>query len=171
MRSEDHPKGLLSSEEAEHAALLGQLRLIYRKSQSLIFNTDAPQFVGAGKGTDNLEFMAGLSTLEVINPDAVEKDKHQQEMGPIPESPAVLLNLLNGEHIPYAHYAWCTEYIKTMSQLKKIITFPITGWCCNHHVLATVSLSDNHGNGIAAQAVQLRIILQRPSVIEMGYGL
>ena len=42
----------------------------YRKSQSLIFSTEAPQFVGAGEGADNLDFMADLSTLEVIDPGA-----------------------------------------------------------------------------------------------------
>ena len=90
----------------------------YRKSRSLIFNTEAPQFMGAGEGTDNLDFIADFSTLEVINPDAVEKEETHQEMGPIPESSAVLLSLLNGEHIPYAHCAWCTESFKTMSQLE-----------------------------------------------------
>ena len=80
----------------------------YRKSQSLIFNTEELQFVGVGEGTDNRDFMADLSTLEVIHPDAAEKEEPQQ-MGPIPESSAVLLNLLNGYYIPYAHCAWCTE--------------------------------------------------------------
>ena len=90
----------------------------YRKSQSSIFSTQAPQFVGAGEGTNNLDFMADLSALEVINPDAVEEDETRQDTGPIPESPSELLSLLTRETIPYAHCAWCTEQCRTMSQLE-----------------------------------------------------
>ena len=89
----------------------------YRKSQSPIFNAETPQFVGTGEGTDNLDFLADLSTLEVINPDITEREDAQPEEGPIPESPAVLLDLLNAESIPYAHCASCASSCKTMSQL------------------------------------------------------
>ena len=43
----------------------------YRESQSRIFKTEAPLFVGAGEGTDNLDFLADLSALKVIDPDEV----------------------------------------------------------------------------------------------------
>ena len=45
----------------------------YRESQSRIFKTEAPQFVGAGEGTDNLDFLADLSALKVIDPDSISK--------------------------------------------------------------------------------------------------
>ena len=45
----------------------------YRESQSRIFKTDAPLFVGVGEGTDNLDFLADLSALKVIDPDEVNQ--------------------------------------------------------------------------------------------------
>ena len=44
----------------------------YRKSQSLIFKTEAPQSVGAGEGTDSQDFMADLSASEVTDPDTMD---------------------------------------------------------------------------------------------------
>ena len=49
-----------------------QAVVAHRESQSRIFKTEAPQFVG-GEGTDNLDFMADLSALKVIDPDAIPK--------------------------------------------------------------------------------------------------
>ena len=43
----------------------------YHESQSRIFRTEAPFFVGVGEGTDNLDFLADLSALRVIDPDEV----------------------------------------------------------------------------------------------------
>ena len=43
----------------------------YRESQSRIFKIEAPLFVGVGEGTDNLDFLADLSALKVIDPDEV----------------------------------------------------------------------------------------------------
>ena len=40
----------------------------YHESQSRIFKTDALLFVGVGEGTDNLDFLADLSALKVIDP-------------------------------------------------------------------------------------------------------
>ena len=45
----------------------------YHESQARIFKTDAPMFVGAGEGTDNLDFLADLSALKVIDPDEVNQ--------------------------------------------------------------------------------------------------
>ena len=39
----------------------------HRRSQSLISNTEAPQLVGAGEGANNQDFLADLSTAEVID--------------------------------------------------------------------------------------------------------
>ena len=98
----------------------------------------APQFVGgAGEGTDNLDFMADMSTLEVIDPDTKESEEgFQVEEGPIPEGSTPLLSLLNGKHIPHAHCAWCTESFRTLSQLEghylsthKVVLQPS---CCSH---------------------------------------
>ena len=91
----------------------------YRESQSRIFSTDAPQFVGAGEGTDNLDFLADLSALKVIDPDAVSTNEPQPGAGPIPESPSPLLSQLMRESIPYAHCAWCKETLKTRSMLEE----------------------------------------------------
>ena len=90
----------------------------YHESQSRIFSTDAPQFVGAGEGTDNLDFLADLSALKVINPDAIHREA-APSVAPVPESPSPLLTQLTKESIPYAHCAWCTETPKTRSMLEE----------------------------------------------------
>ena len=41
----------------------------YRKSQAMVDSSEAPQFVGSGDGTDNLDYLADLQTLEVIDPE------------------------------------------------------------------------------------------------------
>ena len=46
----------------------------YHKSQSFIASLETPQFLGAGEGTDNQDFLADLSTLEVIDPDSKGSD-------------------------------------------------------------------------------------------------
>ena len=75
----------------------------YRKSQSRIVNTEAPQFVGAGECTDNPD----LSTLEVIDPDAKgSKEGSQQSQGPILEVFSGLGDITNdtsGETSPLSH--------------------------------------------------------------------
>ena len=43
----------------------------HHESQTRIFKTEAPLFVGLGEGTDNLDFLADLSALKVIDPDEV----------------------------------------------------------------------------------------------------
>ena len=43
----------------------------YHESQSRIFKTEAPLFVGVGEGTDNLDFLADLSARKAIDPDEV----------------------------------------------------------------------------------------------------
>ena len=40
----------------------------YRESQSRIYKLEAPLFVGVVEGTDNLDFLADLSALKVIEP-------------------------------------------------------------------------------------------------------
>ena len=90
----------------------------YHESQSRIFSTETPQFVGAAEGTDNLDFLADLSALKVINPDAIHKEA-PSAAGPVPESPSPLLSQLMHESIPYSHCAWCTETPKTRSMLEE----------------------------------------------------
>ena len=50
-----------------------------RRSQSVIHKPDAPQFVGAREGTDNLDFLADLSTLDVIDPDDKDPTESSQQ--------------------------------------------------------------------------------------------
>ena len=65
----------------------------YHESQSQIFKTEAPQFVGAGEGTDNLDFL--------------------------PRSTSVLLEQLKQESVQYSHCACCKETPKTRGMLKE----------------------------------------------------
>ena len=78
----------------------------YRESQSRIFKTEAPQFVGAGEGTDNLDFMADLSALKAIDPDTIPKEPPSEDDDPVPASTSTLLTQLMLDSIPYSHCAW-----------------------------------------------------------------
>ena len=89
----------------------------YRESQSRIYKLEAPLFVGVGEGTDNLDFLADLSALKVIDPEVARarppKDK------PVPRSESSLLQKLKSEALPYAHCAWCDETPKNRSMLEE----------------------------------------------------
>ena len=65
----------------------------HHESQSRVFKTEAPQFVGAGEGTDNLDFLADLSALKVIDPDSVSQPIPPGDT-PVPVSTSVLLEQL-----------------------------------------------------------------------------
>ena len=41
----------------------------YKKSQAMIEGSEVPQFLGSVDGTDNMDFLADLQTIEVIDPD------------------------------------------------------------------------------------------------------
>ena len=90
----------------------------YHESQSRIFKTDAPLFVGAGEGTDNLDFLADLSVLKVIDPDEVNQAIPPGDQ-PAPKSNSRLLEKLKHEGLPCAHCAWCDETPKTKSMLEE----------------------------------------------------
>ena len=90
----------------------------YHESQSRIFKTEAPLFVGVGEGTDNLDFLADLSALKVIDPDEVNQAIPPGEQ-PVPKSNSRLLEMLKHEDLPYAHCAWCPETPKTRSMLEE----------------------------------------------------
>ena len=68
----------------------------YHKSQSRIFKTDAPLFVGVGEGTDNLDFLADLSALKVVNPDEVTQAIPPGDL-PVPLSNSGLPQMLKPE--------------------------------------------------------------------------
>ena len=76
----------------------------YRESQSRIFKTEAPQFVGAGEGTDNFDLLADLSALKVIDPDSIAKASPLGDV-PVPNSPSILLEQLMQASIPCSHCA------------------------------------------------------------------
>ena len=57
-----------------------QLRLIASHTISDL-QTEALQFVGAGEGTDNLDFLVDLSVLKVIHPDTISKEPPSEAGG------------------------------------------------------------------------------------------
>ena len=77
----------------------------YHESQLYLVKTDAPLFVGVGEGTDNLDFLADLSALKVIDPDEVSQAIRPGEQ-PVPKS-------------TYAHCAWCSETPKTRNMFEE----------------------------------------------------
>ena len=90
----------------------------YHESQSRVFKPEAPLFVGVGEGTDNLDFLADLSALKVIDPDEVNRAIPPGDQ-PVPGSSSRLFEKLKHEGLPYAHYAWCTETPETRSILEE----------------------------------------------------
>ena len=74
--------------------------------------------MGAGEGTDNLDFLADLSALKVIDPNSISKAPPPGDV-PVPNSPSILLEQLMQESIPYFHCAWCHETPKTRSMLEE----------------------------------------------------
>ena len=74
--------------------------------------------MGAGEGTDNLDFLADLSALKVIDPDSVSQAILPGDK-PVPKSTSVLLEQLKQESVPYCHCAWCKETPKTRGMLEE----------------------------------------------------
>ena len=90
----------------------------YRESQSIIYKLEAPLFVGVGERTDNMDFLADLSALKVIDPEEATRAR-SMEMGPVPKSELLLLQKLKQGEITYAYCAWCEEAPKTRSMLEE----------------------------------------------------
>ena len=76
--------------------------------------------MGAGEGTDNLDFLADLSALKVIHPDEVNQAVPPGDQ-PVPKSNSRLLEQLRHEGLPYAHCAWCLEARKLEACLKSTL--------------------------------------------------
>ena len=74
----------------------------YHESQSRIYKIEAPLFVGVGEGIDNLDFLADLSALKVIDPEEVARAR-PPDNGPVPKSESPLLQKLKQGDIPYAY--------------------------------------------------------------------
>ena len=89
----------------------------YRESQSRIYKPEAPLFPGVGEGTDNLDFLADLSALKVIDLDEVERARPSSDK-PVPRSESPLLQRLKQGEIPYVYCAWCKEGLQTRSNSK-----------------------------------------------------
>ena len=102
----------------------------YRESQTRICKLEAPLFVGVGEGTDNLDFLADLSALKVIDPDEVTRAV-PPEKRPVPRSDSLLLQRLKHDELPYAHCAWCPETPKTRSMLEEHY-YTCTMLSCSH---------------------------------------
>ena len=78
----------------------------YFESQSRIYKLEAPLFVGVGEGTDNMDFLADLSALKVIDLDEVTRARPPEDR-PVPKSGSPLLQKLKQGELPYAPHARC----------------------------------------------------------------
>ena len=110
--------------------------------------------MGAGEGTDNLDFLADLSALKVIGPDSVPQAVPQGDK-PVPKSNSLLLEQLRHESIPYAHCAWCSETPKTRGMLEALLRDSSCG-VATVMLCSTISVSDHYGHGVAVEADELR---------------
>ena len=79
---------------------MGGASKAHRESQSRIYKLEAPLFVGVGEGTDNMDFLADLSALKVIDPEEVTRAR-PLDNGPVPKSESPLLQKLKQGDIPY----------------------------------------------------------------------
>ena len=105
----------------------------YRESQSRIYKLEAPLFVGVGQGTNNLDFLADLSALKVIDPEEVARARPPKDK-PVPRCESSLLQKLKSQALPYAHCAWCDETPK-LGACSRSITMPFIMSCYSHHVV------------------------------------
>ena len=90
----------------------------YHESQSRIYKLEAPLFMGVGEGTDNMDFLADLSALKVIEPEEVARARSASSQ-PVPRSESELLQRLKQGEVPYAHCAWCEEALPTRYMLEQ----------------------------------------------------
>ena len=74
--------------------------------------------MGVGEGIDNLDFLADLSALRVIDPDEVTQAVPPEDR-PVPKSSSSLLQMLKYQDLPYAHCAWCDVTPKIGSMLEE----------------------------------------------------
>ena len=110
-------KMAFASLKKDHSQPMGASKA-YHESQSRIYKLEAPLYVGVGEGTDNMDFLADLSALKVINPEEVSRAK-PDAISPVPRSGSVLLRKLKQGEVPYAHCAWCEEALPTRSMLEQ----------------------------------------------------
>ena len=109
-------KSAFAALKKDHSQPSGASRA-YHESQSRIYKLEAPLFVGVGEGTDNMDFLADLSALKVIDPEEVTRARPSGS-DPVPRSESPLLQKLKQGEVPYAHCAWCKEVLKTRSMLE-----------------------------------------------------
>ena len=83
----------------------------YHESQSRIYKLEA-------QGTDNMDLLADLSALKVIEPEEVTKARPDNSQ-PVPRSESELLQKLKQGEVPYAHCARCEEALPTRSMLEQ----------------------------------------------------
>ena len=126
----------------------------YHESQSRIYKLEAPLFVGVGEGTDNMDFLADLSALKVIEPEEVTKARPDSSK-PVPRSESELLQKLKQGEVPYAHCAWCEEALPTRTCWSNI-TIQHSSRCAPTILLCTaVCVPDYHGKGVAVATTKL----------------
>ena len=109
--------------------------------------------MGVGEGTDNMDFLADLSALKVIEPEEVTRARPNNSK-PVPRSDSLLLQKLKQVEVPYAHCAWCREALKTRSMLEEhYYSTP----CCAPTILlrTTISVPDHYGKGVAVATTKL----------------
>ena len=132
----------------------------YRESQSRIYKLEAPLFVGVGEGTDNMDFLADLSALKVIDPEEVTRAR-SIDNGPVPKSESPLLQKLKQGDVPYAHCAWCKEALKTRSMLEE-------HYYAIHHVVLQPSCCAPP-SGVATATRELWFLLHAPNFPSRGF--
>ena len=110
-------KSAFAALKKDHTQPMGASKA-YHESQSRIYKLEAPLFVGVGEGADNMDFLADLSALKVIEPEEVAKARPDSSK-PVPRSESELLQKLKQGEVPYAHCAWCEEALPTRSMLEQ----------------------------------------------------
>ena len=103
----------------------------YHESQSRIYKLEAPLFVGVGEGTDNMDFLADLSALKVIEPEEVTKARPDISK-PVPRSESELLQKLKQGEVPYMLIVHGVRKPCQPEVCWSNITTPFIMLCSNH---------------------------------------
>ena len=156
-------KSAFAALKKDHTQPSGASRA-YHESQSRIYKLEAPLFVGVGEGTDNMDFLADLSALKVIDPEEVTRAKPSGS-DPVPRSESLTI-VAEAEAGRSSLCSLCLVQGSFENQEHAGGTLLFYSPCCAPTILlrTTISVPDHHGKGVAIATTELWFFLHTASL-------